>query len=571
MPTASTCRLLAVAGTALISAAMRPAEWSSVLEAEVVAGGCRKRKGAEAGTEIWCRCNSDLRVIKNKEQCEYPTGGRDERCTWDAVKSSCVPSQGTAKEMDATTASVSTDPSVDQDIWNEISNDLKSGDLLGTTTMSGSAEATTTETADLPLSVESGAASTTVSSAAVSEISSTKTVDLLASEESGAEATTARSFEASEDVEELGATTSPSDLAAASGSEETGSTKTTDLLVSEESGAEATTARSFEASEDVEELGATTSPSDLAAASGSEETGSTKTTDLLVSEESGAEATTARSFEASDDLEEIGTSTTQVNLAAVTGEDGEVAKTSMQASDSSQEPELEDTTTMARDTFEEPEASKSSSEESEEAEGEEYKGQAGYLMKTLAELRLTAEKEKAGLLHAKQALEGYMTELNSDQAMLEEMAREAVDVVARRVKKKNTELQKKLANVEDVASKMAEAAASQQLEAASEDAQVETMAARLEAALANLTATQNAKEALHAKVIKHKSMMADKRSMLVQCKVFASNALDSVKKYIDADLDKLIQTYSEAAAKETKLAMEGDEMSEFDDDDWPTA
>jgi len=469
MPTASTCRLLAVAGTALISAAMRPAEWSSVLEAEVVAGGCRKRKGAEAGTEIWCRCNSDLRVIKNKEQCEYPTGGRDERCTWDAVKSSCVPSQGTAKEMDATTASVSTDPSVDQDIWNEISNDLKSGDLLGTTTMSGSAEATTTETADLPLSVESGAASTTVSSAAVSEISSTKTVDLLASEESG------------------------------------------------------------------------------------------------------AEATTARSFEASDDLEEIGTSTTQVNLAAVTGEDGEVAKTSMQASDSSQEPELEDTTTMARDTFEEPEASKSSSEESEEAEGEEYKGQAGYLMKTLAELRLTAEKEKAGLLHAKQALEGYMTELNSDQAMLEEMAREAVDVVARRVKKKNTELQKKLANVEDVASKMAEAAASQQLEAASEDAQVETMAARLEAALANLTATQNAKEALHAKVIKHKSMMADKRSMLVQCKVFASNALDSVKKYIDADLDKLIQTYSEAAAKETKLAMEGDEMSEFDDDDWPTA
>ena len=52
---------------------------------------CEGRKGAVAGTEVWCKCNKKEQPISDASVCVNPGGGRDGLCTWNDEDAECVP------------------------------------------------------------------------------------------------------------------------------------------------------------------------------------------------------------------------------------------------------------------------------------------------------------------------------------------------------------------------------------------------------------------------------------------------------------------------------------------------
>ena len=52
---------------------------------------CEGRKGAVAGTEVWCKCNKEEQPISDASACVSPGGGRDGMCKWNNADAVCVP------------------------------------------------------------------------------------------------------------------------------------------------------------------------------------------------------------------------------------------------------------------------------------------------------------------------------------------------------------------------------------------------------------------------------------------------------------------------------------------------
>ena len=55
---------------------------------------CEGRKGAVAGTEVWCKCNKKEQPISDASVCVNPGGGRGDVCKWDAGTNMCKPKPG---------------------------------------------------------------------------------------------------------------------------------------------------------------------------------------------------------------------------------------------------------------------------------------------------------------------------------------------------------------------------------------------------------------------------------------------------------------------------------------------
>ncbi|CAJ1367630.1 unnamed protein product [Effrenium voratum] len=139
---------------------------------------------------------------------------------------------------------------------------------------------------------------------------------------------------------------------------------------------------------------------------------------------------------------------------------------------------------------------------------------------------------------------------NLDQSRL---AYSPGDELAEQLLEKNRTLLVYVDQAASAGKNVRQAETSSELDLAAESGTVEAMERQLDVALASLTDLQNSKNALDLEVMEHKSTLADKKSELIQCKVFAANAMDDAKEQIDEDLDEMIESFSSRAAAEAKM------------------
>ncbi|CAJ1427189.1 unnamed protein product [Effrenium voratum] len=159
------------------------------------------------------------------------------------------------------------------------------------------------------------------------------------------------------------------------------------------------------------------------------------------------------------------------------------------------------------------------------------------------------------------ALAEQFEDMRQDQQLLRDFMQSSVDELAEQLLEKNRTLLVYVDQAASAGKNVRQAETSSELDLAAESGTVEAMERQLDVALASLTDLQNSKNALDLEVMEHKSTLADKKSELIQCKVFAANAMDDAKEQIDEDLDEMIESFSSRAAAEAK--METDTAEEF--------